>query len=99
MKNITKTNILTVACGAVTAGFAYVLQIRQMADFKTACSYLDPVSVDYLSFGVAIFLITEGFYRINKNSQQPFKSQITRIVRISIGCAILTLHIMQFLHK
>ncbi|MFA5856538.1 MAG: hypothetical protein WC867_04220 [Candidatus Pacearchaeota archaeon] len=63
------------------------------------CSYLDPIIIDILAFIAGLFLIIEGFYEIHRYKESKLTNQTTRIIRIAFGCAIVTLHIMQFLHK
>lgn len=63
------------------------------------CSYLDPLAIDFFAFIAAFFLIGEGFYRLRENKKDPLQCQVTRAFRIALGCAILTLHIMQVVHK
>ena len=35
----------------------------------------------------------------HENPNYSLKKQITVIIRIAFGCAIITLHIIQFIHK
>ncbi len=63
------------------------------------CSYLDPLLIDVLAFLAGIFLIIEGFYRILEHKKDSLSKQFTRTLRIALGCAIITLHIMQAMHK
>ena len=63
------------------------------------CSYLDPIIIDILAFGAGLFLAIEGFVRILEHPSATVKRQFTRIIRVSAGCAIVTLHVMQFVHK
>ena len=56
-------------------------------------------SVDILAFLASLFLIIEGMARIIEHPSASVKRQFTRIIRVSAGFAILTLHIMQFVHK
>jgi len=78
---------------------AFLTQYYGENKLNQQCSYLDPIIVDILAFTVAIYLVVEGFFKIFKNKQQTYKRQFLRIMRIGIGFAILTLHIMQFMHK
>ena len=63
------------------------------------CSYLDPIIIDVLALLASLFLIIEGFARISEHKSASLKRQSTRILRICAGFSILTLHIMQFVHK
>jgi hypothetical protein len=69
------------------------------ASVVDGCSYLDPVWVDFLAFGVGLFLIIDGFHRIWEHKNDKYRRQFTRSIRIAIGCAIVTIHIMQFIYK
>lgn len=95
-----KTIIFTIALAAITVIAILFVQLR--ADGLIGpinCSYLDPVTVDFLAFAAALFLIIEGIYRLHEHKAFPLNKQLTRSIRIAFGCAIVTLHIMQFLHK
>jgi len=64
-----------------------------------SCSYLDPVIIDFVAFLAGLFLVAEGLIGIFKHKSSSINNQLARIIRVSIGFAILTLHIIQFLHK
>jgi hypothetical protein len=98
MKEIAKTTLFTVGVSAFASLSAYLIQSKASASVNK-CSYLDPVIIDVLAFGAAIFLIVEGVWRIYEYHEEPWQKQVTRAFRVAFGCAILTLHIMQFLHK
>ncbi len=98
MKNIEKTWLFTGLLSLATIITAAIVQLRGEKGLSL-CSYLDPIIVDVLAFASALFLIIEGSYRIMEHSHAPLKLQFTRSIRIAFGFAILTLHIMQFLHK
>jgi len=76
-----------------------LIQFYGQSKINSQCSYLDPILVDFLAFGAALFLFLEGIYRIFENPNYSLKKQITVIIRIAFGCAIITLHIIQFIHK
>ena len=99
MKNYAKIKLFTFVFCLVIVIFVLFVQLTGQSLLKSQCSYLDPVTIDFLAFGVAIFLVVEGLYRINEHKNMGLKKQSTRIVRVGIGCAIITLHILQFLHK
>ena len=100
MKNKNKTIIFTlILCLAVILLSAFVQLKSQKNISVLSCSYLDPITIDVLAFLAAIFLIFEGMYRIWEHKEVNLKKQITRSFRIAFGCAILTLHIMQFIYK
>lgn len=95
-----KTKAFTFSLAVFTIGA--VLAVQLYADDKLGpinCSYLDPVTVDFLAFVAALFLIIEGIYRLHEHKYATLSKQFTRSIRIAFGCAIVTLHVMQFLHK
>ena len=98
MKNYTKIKFYTFAFCIFVIILALFVQLRGQS-FLKGCSYLDPVTIDLLAFGIAVFLVFEGIYRINEHKNMGLKKQFTRIVRVGIGCAIITLHVLQFLYK
>ena len=86
--------------GFFSITFAGFVQIKGQTTVENLeCSYLDPITIDMLAFLVALFLIVEGFYKIFQNKNAKFQKQFTRSIRIGMGFAILTIHIMQFIHK
>jgi NhaP-type Na+/H+ or K+/H+ antiporter len=98
MKNIQKTLLTTCIISLITIILAIFVQFNAISKVSQ-CSYLDPILVDILAFSAALFLVIEGFARIFEHPKATLKRQFTRIVRISFGFAILTLHIIQFIHK
>jgi len=100
MKKRSKVIFSLIAICVVTIIVAFLIQKNAERNLEgVKCSYLDPMIVDFLAFGVAIFLIVEGTWDIFENMKEPFKYQIPRIIIVAIGFAITTLHIMQFVHK
>lgn len=99
MKNLKKTLIVTSIVCFVVILLSAIIQIKGQNQITYACSYLDPIIIDVLAISAALFLIIEGFIKIFKNSKQALPKQVTRIVRVAFGFAILTLHIIQILHK
>ncbi len=94
-----KTLIVTaIICLGVILLVIYV-QLYGQSKIVEGCSYLDPITIDFLAFFAALFLVIEGFARIIEHPSATLKRQTTRIIRIAFGCAILTLHIIQFIHK
>lgn len=81
-----------------TSLLAFLVQ-RNAHQQVPRCSYLDPVTIDVLAFLAGVFLIIEGLYRIIEHKKEPLRKQLTRALRIALGCAILTLHAMQVVHK
>lgn len=98
MKHITKTILFTSILSAITIITAFLVQ-KQGEETISRCSYLDPITVDILAFLAAVFLVVEGIYRIDEHTNAPLRNQMTRAIRIAFGCAIITLHVMQFIHK
>ncbi len=99
MKNIKKTLIITIISSVFVILFSTFVQLRGQSKITYACSYLDPIIVDILALSAALFLIIEGFVKIFQNSKQTPKKQLTRIIRIVFGFAIVTLHVIQIMHK
>lgn len=98
MNNLTKTLVVTgVVCLVVILGVLYV-QLHGQSVVQ-GCSYLDPITIDLLAFFAALFLFVEGIARIVEHPHASLTRQLTRIIRIAFGCAIMTLHILQFIHK
>jgi len=96
--DFSKTMVLTCLFSLAGIVVAFILQ-DQANHSVSSCSYLDPVSVDIWAMLLAIFLICEGFSDIFKTKHFPFKNQLTKSIRVSLGFAILTIHLMQFIHK
>ena len=99
MKNYTKTKIFTLALCLIVIIITILIQLNGQKLVVEKCSYLDPVIIDILAFLVGIFLIFEGIYRLNEHKNMLIKNQFTRAVRIAIGCAIVTIHFIQYIHK
>lgn len=99
MKNLTKTLIFTLILCSICASVSVYVQLDGWEKVGIKCSYLDPVLIDLLAFLFAIFLIIEGIARIIEHHQASLRRQLTRSIRIAIGISIVTIHIMQFIHK
>ena len=99
MKNLTRTAIFTSVLSGITILIAAIVQFNGQNKIVLACSYLDPALIDILAFSAALFLVVEGIYRIWEHKNASLKKQFTRSIRIAFGCAILTLHIIQFFYK
>ena len=99
MKNYTKIKLYTLIFCILIIILVLFVQLKRQNFLSKGCSYLDPITIDLLAFGVAVFLVIEGIYRINEHKNMGVKKQFTRIVRVGIGCAIITLHVLQFLYK
>lgn len=95
---ITTLVAVVIACLAVSIT-VFCVQTYGNSDLKTNCSYLDPITMDFFAFAAGMFLFLEGLISVIKHPGISPKWQLSRIVRISIGAGLLTLHIMQFIHK
>jgi len=98
MKNFHRTLTFTIALILVAISLSLLVQLEANTSI-IQCSYLDPVIIDVLAFTAALFLVVEGFCRLLEHKNASLKRQFTRSIRIAFGFAILTLHIMQFVHK
>lgn len=98
MRNITRTLLFTLGLCLVVISLTLYVQLTQQGSVA-GCSYLDPATIDILAFLVAVFLVVEGFVRIIEHPNCSLKRQLTRPIRIAIGSAIITIHILQFFHK
>ena len=96
--NFFKTLLVTylISLGGIFVAFTIQYQANRSV---SGCSYLDPISVDIWATILAIFLILEGFWDIFKHKHYLLKDQFTKSIRVGLGFAILTIHIMQFIHK
>ena len=102
MKNIHRALLLTLGIclfAIVLTSYVQLTGEEALGDNAAFCSYLDPLLIDILAIGIALFLIIEGFARIFEHPQATLKRQFTRFLRVGIGFAILTIHVLQFMHK
>lgn len=99
MTNYTKTRIFTVVLCLIVIVVSFFVQLKGQSFVESGCSYLDPITIDLLAFGIAVFLVVEGVYRISEHKNMGLKKQLTRSIRIAIGCAIMTIHFLQFFAK
>lgn len=98
-KSLKKTLIFSFVSCLVIVLIVTFVQLYGQSKILEACSYLDPAIIDYLAFFAALFLVVEGFARILEHPNASLKRQFTRVLRVVLGFAIITLHIIQFLHK
>ena len=96
--SLSKTLLFTLFLSIASISIAFIIQSHANRSVRS-CSYLDPIAVDIFALAFAVFLILEGYWDIFRHKHYPLKAQVTKSVRISIGFAILTIHIMQFIHK
>jgi len=94
-----RTLIFTISFCIIVILIVIYVQIYGQNKIVVGCSYLDPITIDLLAFFAALFLFIEGFVRILEHPNATIKRQLTRTIRIAFGCAIMTLHILQFIHK
>jgi hypothetical protein len=99
MKNLHKTLLLTFILGFLAISITSYVQLTGENTIQKGCSYLDPIAIDISAFLIAIFLVIEGSIKIFKNSNDSLKRQLTRPIRIATGCAIITVHTLQVIHK
>jgi len=97
--SLERTLIVTAIVCLIVVVLVTCVQLFGQSKIAYGCSYLDPITIDLLAFLAALFLVVEGFARIIEHPHANLKRQTTRIIRIAFGCAILTLHIIQFVHK
>ena len=95
--NYKRTLIVTFVLSFISVIIA--TQIQLIGQKGLSCSYLDPITIDIFALLLSIFLIIEGLARINEHKSASLKRQFTRMIRISAGFVILTLHIIQLVHK
>jgi len=98
-KNLRKTLFVTLVLCMVIIVMVWCIQTYGQSKTGAGCSYLDPPIIDILAFIAAIFLIIEGFWRILEHPNVSLSRQASRIVRIMLGCAITTIHVLQVMHK
>ena len=94
-----KTKIFTLVLCCVAILISLLVQLSGYNLISEGCSYLDPILIDVLAFSVGIFLVLDGLYRISEHKNMALRNQFTRSIRVAIGFAIITIHIMQFIHK
>ena len=97
--NLKKTLICTFIVSLIVIILVTCVQLSGQNKISYGCSYLDPITIDLLAFFAALFLVIEGFARIIEHPSASLTRQATRIIRIAFGFAIITLHIIQFIHK
>jgi hypothetical protein len=91
--------IFTIIICVIAVITSSLVQLYGQNKINQQCSYLDPITIDFLAFAAALFLVIEGFARIIEHPAASFKRQFTRIIRIAFGFAIITLHLIQIMHK
>ncbi|MCQ9207662.1 MAG: hypothetical protein NG740_07270 [Omnitrophica bacterium] len=90
-----KKNISKIA----TAGIALAIAIAVVTCASIFNTDFARNTIDYFSFFAAIFLIVDGFYKINHYRNEPyFPNQLIRHFRIIIGSCVFTIHVMQYIY-
>ena len=97
-QNLRKTLFVTFAISFLAVILAMLVQLNAQSKIEL-CSYLDPIVIDIFALIFGLFLVIEGLARIYEHPNASLKRQFTRIIRVAMGFAILTLHIIQFVHK
>ncbi|MCM8812383.1 MAG: hypothetical protein NC924_00415 [Candidatus Omnitrophica bacterium] len=98
MDNLKKTLWLTGGLSAGGAACAYMIQSQANKTVQCA-SYLDPITIDIVAFLIGFFLSGEALAEIFRQKDLPPRRQFLRCIRVAIGVSIITIHVMQFLHK
>ena len=97
MNNKKRLNFLIVG-SCVVILIAVYIQFTGQSKINASCSYLDPITIDILAFLAALFLVIDGISDLF--SVKSSNGRIWRIyTRTFFGVAIVTLHIIQFIHK
>ena len=96
--NLFQTLVTTCLLSLGCIFIAFMVQYQANRSVSS-CSYLDPIIIDILAIVLAIFLIIEGFVEIFRYRDYSLTRQLTRSIRVCLGFAILTIHLMQFIHK
>lgn len=99
INNLRKTIVLAVVLCLIVIIFVSYIQLDGQSKTTVRCSYLDPIAIDLLAFSAALFLVFEGVARVLQNPKATIKMQLTRVLRIAFGCAIIVLHMIQLIHK
>jgi len=99
-KNTNLFQTLLVTCLLSFGCILIAFNIQYQANHSVnSCSYLDPIAVDIWAMIFAIFLIFEGLTDIFIHKSYSLKNQFMKSIRVGLGFAILTVHIMQFIYK
>jgi len=96
--NFYKTLLITFFSASICGIAMYTFQKNTNGRLSN-CSYLDPVTIDYLAFSIALFLILEGMYDIYQHKYSNVRSQLRRCARVCTGVSIIMVHVLQLLHK
>jgi hypothetical protein len=78
-------------CAVVVGVFTFFMTRR------TFFSVSGPIVVDYWAFAAGIFLAGEGLWSMMHAKADPPLIHFSRLLRISIGVCIFTIHLFQFI--
>ena len=99
-KKLKAAVIMTSIISLATIIVSFSTQSIAEKSLTIKCSYFDPILVDLLAFSAALFLVLEGLYRLIEHQEiKTTKDRLFLAIRIAFGFAIITLHVMQFMHK
>jgi hypothetical protein len=82
---------LLLSCAAFVGAFTFFMTRR------TFFAVSGPVVVDYWAFGAGIFLVAEGLGSMLRAQSDRLVIHFCRLLRISIGVCIFTIHLFQFI--
>jgi hypothetical protein len=99
MKKSSLTISITIVLSVIMIFLVAMLQFYGQSKISQQCSYLDPIYIDILAFFAGLFLVIEGFISIISKNDDSLIKQSSRIIRVLLGFSIITLHIIQFIHK
>ena len=81
----------------VLIGAFFLAGLTAFLTRKTFFASYGPVVVDYWAFGAGIFLVSEAGWRILESREGSFGIQLCRLLRLSVGICIFTIHLLQFI--
>jgi len=84
--------------GFYVSGIVLVSLITTITTFMVFKSRFAKLTIDLWSFGAALFLISEGIFRIITTSDSFWPRQFMRFVRIIIGVCVFTIHTCQMIY-
>jgi len=82
---------------ALLAASFIMIVITAFFTHKTFFSVSGPVVVDYWAFGAGVFLLSEGIWRSLTSKEHSFMIDFGRLLRISAGICVFTIHLLQFI--
>ncbi len=82
--------------GLVLLGAILISACAAFFTKKIFSSISGPVVVDYWAFAAGFFLVGEGLWSIFTSNENKWWIQFSRLLRISVGICIFTIHFLQF---